>query len=309
LTFLLNYTEDDPSLPAPEMDLDQQANFINRRWAGNPMENNGLSLIETENNLRFAIGRYIHDNPQQQLQAAISLLREQAELFQLAPDKAQAQQSIINQKVLSLLNRADQELNLLRREVLPADPRAGTLKMSLETYLLEDFPGTHPDASFKLSYQLDELAEVFDCRKNSYIPEKMLVSLFVREALRNVYKHARARRVEIDSKVVVWSGKQESCGELERVPDDGYYLRLSVKDNGRGFEPGCLQKRIRHSSFYDFETRASMLGGFSRLISAPGLGTLWEMYLPLPGESQKSEARSQKDDFSVILNFGRARGE
>lgn len=253
--------------------------------------------VETENNLRFSIGRYIHDGPQQQLQAAIRLLREQAEMLASAPPPAHPQLSETNRQLLALLNQADSELSLIRRETLPADPRAGNLRMSLESYILEDFPRLHPAASFQLKYRLDKLVAVYDSPEQAKATsEKMLISLFIREGLKNAYKHAQAKRVELDSKIVFYSGKPAFPAETAPAPAEGYYLRLAIKDNGCGFElKGLaeLEQTGQHRSFYDFEDRARLLGGFSRLESEVNKGTLWEIYLPLPpalGKAFKADA-------------------
>ena len=248
------------------------------------------ALAEAENNLRFSIGRYLHDTPQQQLQAALQLLRQQAELLETDPAQAQHQLAETNRQLTELLNQADSELSLLRREMLPADPRSGTLRMSLESYILEDFPRLHPDATFRLNYRLDELVAVYDGpeyekARPEATSEKMLISLFIREGLKNAYKHSQARRVELSGKIVFYKPQADFSGELGMAPAEGYYLRLAVKDNGCGFDLRRLEgleQSGRHRSFLDFEARARLLGGFSRLRSVVGKGTLWEIYLPLP---------------------------
>jgi signal transduction histidine kinase len=259
-------------------------------------ENNQRLLLEAENNLRFSIGRYIHDNPQQQLQAALRLLREQAELIQTDPQAAQHQLAEINQSLMALLNQTDSQLSQLRRDVLPADARAGTLCMSIESYVLEDFPRLYPEATFEIKYDLEALAQAYDelpTGSNAHTDmaanqasEKMLFSLFVREGLRNAYKHSQASRVEVISEVVFCPGARGAynfLGEPATPPAAGQYLRLTIKDNGCGFELSQLSYRALsgHRSFYDFETRVRMLGGFSHMRSQPGQGTSWELYLPL----------------------------
>jgi signal transduction histidine kinase len=255
-----------------------------------PAEASQRALVEAENNLRFSLGRYLHDSPQQQLQAALQLLRQQAELLESDPAQAQHQLAATNRQLMALLNQADSELSLLRREMLPADPRSGTLRMSLESYILEDFPHLHPDATFHLAYRLDELAAIYDDpayekTRPEAASEKMLISLFIREGLKNAYKHSQARRVEVSGKLVFYNGQPALPEEGKPAPAAGYYLRLAVKDNGCGFEVERLAELARsgrHRSFLDLETRARLLGGFSRLRSATGKGTLWEIYLPIP---------------------------
>lgn len=254
-----------------------------------PTETYQRALVEAENNLRFSLGRYLHDSPQQQLQAALQLLRQQAEMLESDPAQAHRQLAETNRQLMELLNQADSELSLVRREMLPADPRSGTLRMSLESYILEDFPRLHPDAPFQLDYRLDELVAVYDDPEYEKArpeanSEKMLISLFIREGLKNAYKHSQASRVDLSGKIIFYHGQRALPLEPGPAPAEGYYLRLAVKDNGCGFDlrrMEGLEQSGRHRSFLDFEARARLLGGFSRLRSVVGKGTLWEIYLPI----------------------------
>jgi signal transduction histidine kinase len=277
-----------PQLKSPEIvPMLENAAGSGLRRAPCQTEAHQRALVEAENNLRFSIGRYLHDTPQQQLQAALQLLREQAELLESDAAQAQLRLAETNRQLRELLNQADNELSLLRREALPADPRSGTLRMSLERYILEDFPRLHPGATFQIKYRLDRLAALYDDPEQAEArpeaaSEKMLISLFVREGLKNVYKHAQASRVELSGKTVFYRPEAGFSGELGPAPAEGYYFRLALKDNGRGFDLKRLEQTGRHHSFHDFEARAHLLGGFSRLHSVVGKGTLWEIYLPLP---------------------------
>ncbi len=257
------------------------------------------ALVEAENNLRFAIGRYLHDGPQQHLHRAINLLRQQAELLESDPTTAATQIGQLNQDLLKLLNQADQDLTLARREVLPTVPIAGTLSMTVESYVLDDFPRLCPQASFCVDLELTALDECFD-QPAAQVAEKMLISLFVREALKNAYKHAEASRVVVESQIAYFSGRGQAAqsslpGLNPDNPVEGDYLRISVKDNGRGFDPArlvALAESSRHRSFYDFEARARMLGGFSRLVTCEGLGSRWEIYLPLSNPAAHNQNKA-----------------
>lgn len=278
-------------------------------YSNPPSEVTSKLLVDAENNLRFTIGRYIHDHPQQQLQIAISLLQEQAETLAQNPAEAIRQMAEINQRLLELLNQSDRELSLLRREVLPSDPRSGTLRLTVESYIVDDFPRLHPAAPFEIKYWLDELGRIYDSSAEGckYVAEKMLISLFVREGLKNAYKHSQASRVEIESKVIYYrptSVKLNLFDSRSKTPVDGYYLRVAVKDNGCGFAVDCLpglQAGGRHYSFYDFEARVHMLGGFTRLLSSEGLGTLWELYLPLPSAAEEAVSDNPPITASTVL--------
>lgn len=86
--------------------------------------------------------------------------------------------------------------------------------------------------------------------------------LFVKEALTNVARHARARKVAIE------------------VQLQGGELRVRIQDDGVGFDPGTAAEghgltSLRH--------RARSLGGRLDLRSQPGHGTVVELQVPLAG--------------------------
>ncbi len=85
--------------------------------------------------------------------------------------------------------------------------------------------------------------------------------LVFKEALHNVAKHSRARRVELSLRVA------------------GRRLSGEVRDDGRGFEPG----EVEHSGsgLANVETRIAQLGGSVVLSSAPGEGTRLSFEVPL----------------------------
>jgi signal transduction histidine kinase len=60
-------------------------------------------------------------------------------------------------------------------------------------------------------------------------------------------------------------------------------LRLSVKDDGRGFEPaGAFNSAGGHYGLLGMRERAERLGGELDLSSEPGLGTEVAVSIPIP---------------------------
>ena len=95
-------------------------------------------------------------------------------------------------------------------------------------------------------------------------PETALCLIRVaQEALRNVARHARARRVEVSV----------------RVLDGG--LELAVIDDGIGFEPDLPRERPS-LGLASMQERVLLLGGELDIESAPGRGTTILVSLPLP---------------------------
>lgn len=88
------------------------------------------------------------------------------------------------------------------------------------------------------------------------------------EALANVSKHARARRVEV---------------QLERKSDA---LALTIRDNGKGFEFKSQPQRKDWSGFglINMKERAMLIGGAFKLDSTPRKGTTVHVEVPLSRE-------------------------
>ncbi len=84
------------------------------------------------------------------------------------------------------------------------------------------------------------------------------------EALSNAIKHAQASVVRIDLRF------------------DAHQARLSVRDDGRGFEPGHHHAGLGLASM---QNRASVLGGEWALSSEAGRGTEVRVSIPIPPEA------------------------
>ena len=89
------------------------------------------------------------------------------------------------------------------------------------------------------------------------------------EALTNILRHAAANRVEIRL--------AQSCKEL----------KLSIRDDGKGFSPDALRKRRQNKDqrwglgLLGMHERAAAVQGRVQVDSAPGRGTLIEIAVPL----------------------------
>jgi signal transduction histidine kinase len=91
----------------------------------------------------------------------------------------------------------------------------------------------------------------------------------VREAVSNVRRHARARRLEI------------------QIAATGDMLRGSIRDDGRGFDPSRVGRRSHgvrlHLGIETLLERAELAGGTATVDSKPGQGTAVTFELPLSG--------------------------
>lgn len=86
----------------------------------------------------------------------------------------------------------------------------------------------------------------------------------VQEALSNIFKHSQATEATV---TLVLQGRE---------------LRITVRDNGRGFDVGrTLASRERGLGLFGMQERAALVGGHLELASAPGAGTRVTASLPV----------------------------
>jgi signal transduction histidine kinase len=106
-------------------------------------------------------------------------------------------------------------------------------------------------------------ARVTSFQAPSAVPPEVAVCLLriAQEALRNVARHSRARRVSIEVTTAIGS------------------LRMTVSDDGIGFVPG--ERRVRSLGHASMRERAALVGGSLHVESAPGRGTTVRVSVPL----------------------------
>lgn len=99
-----------------------------------------------------------------------------------------------------------------------------------------------------------EIAEI-----DNFLPKDHEISFYriLQESLSNIVKHSHARKVHI---------------VLTR---EGQCLRLTIRDNGKGFAPEAVRPAVGSGGFglIGISERAQLIGGTSRIESAPGRGT------------------------------------
>jgi signal transduction histidine kinase len=108
------------------------------------------------------------------------------------------------------------------------------------------------------------------------LPAPLETALFrvVQEALANVAKHARARRVEIG------------------LTSDGEGVTLRIADDGRGFDPKAPRSNT-HLGLWSIRERVEQLGGQFEVESSPGRGTTLRIVIPT-GENDGQNRRSYR---------------
>jgi len=95
------------------------------------------------------------------------------------------------------------------------------------------------------------------------------------EAVRNAFRHANARRIEVE------------------IRYDERRLRVRVRDDGRGIQPAVLEgDRPGHFGLPGMRERAEVIGGRLNVWSEGGLGTEIELTIPAGAAYVRSRPRS-----------------
>lgn len=220
------------------------------RRSGEPMDEAEQlldALVEQHEGDRRRVIRELHDDA---LQLLTTLGRRLGSLRQEA-------RSDLRVELMELEDLAKQAIRRLRR-IMEEPSAAGMERLRLLPTLRARLR--------ELQAQLG-VGCVLQNRLRTEPPPEARVALLriAGEALANVRKHARARRVEI-------------CLE-----DRNGGIRLCVRDDGCGFDPGGAH-RPGHFGLRLMRERAELAGGSLSVGAAPGRGTTVECWLPVGDE-------------------------
>ncbi len=221
-----------------------------------------IGVVEERNRL----AREIHDTLSQGL-AAISLQLETADaLLDADANLQQARQSL-----KLALNLTRDNLDEARRSVL--DLRAASLQGRSLAEALSDLADQYQAQS-----QKHVNVEITGSRP---IPPRLEVGLYriAQEALNNVLQHAQAEATVV---------------KLVMVPGQ---VRLSVEDNGRGFDLQQIPKD--RFGLVGLNERAKLLGGLLEVSSRAGVGTHILVTVPLERTTHPKNKYTEESDPDV----------
>lgn len=220
-------------------------------------------LISAQEDERRRVARELHDDLVQRM-AATAI--EVGRLEQLAASAPAAVMPGLEQ-LKRTLAQLSEDVHRLSRRIHPAmlDELGLTAAIESECRAFMERGGTPVDVRLAAAHHtLDEL------------PRDTTLAIYrlVQEALRNAWQHAEATEVGID------------------VTLTGSEVRLTIRDNGRGFDrtapdwkPGL--------GLASMEERTRLLGGRLSIASAPRQGTRLEVTLPTnTHEDRASDAKS-----------------
>jgi signal transduction histidine kinase/ligand-binding sensor domain-containing protein len=201
-----------------------------------------LQLIAGE---RVRFSRELHDSLLQGFSGVVFLLEAAARQFETAPVVAKQQ---LNRAV----DQADHSLREVRELISSLRIQAlenNTLPEALRTTIEPMVAGSGVEFQFELKGRV---------QKAPYHVEANLY-LLVREAVRNALAHASARHIRL---------------EVCYTPTD---LRVTLQDDGTGFDPEAAMAKSGHWGFRGMHERARAIGARFHVDSAPGHGTTIEV--------------------------------
>jgi signal transduction histidine kinase len=211
----------------------------------------GTRLVRAQEDERLRIAGDIHDDPVQKVVAAsmrLQLIRKQVEDPEVRASLDKLLESI-RSSIFSLRHMIfELHPSVLEHEGLAPALREHMARLEGELeFGLENDLGEEPSGETRI--QLFRIAQ---------------------EALANVRKHARARRVDI-----------------HLSQEDGGY-KVQVRDDGVGFTPPqLLSSAPGHLGLSSMRERAELAGGWCKIHGLPDCGTTVEFWLPAAAPSSK----------------------
>ncbi|MDB4950278.1 MAG: histidine kinase [Gemmatimonadetes bacterium] len=197
----------------------------------------------------------IHDGPVQHMYAALSqldLLRRALEAGGHAEPEVADRMGRIRQLLESGLNEVRSFIGAFR----PPEFEARDLVTLVEGLAMQHEAHTDTRIDLVVDAPLPEVP----------LPVKIALYRVLQEGLSNAYRHGGADRVAVRMRRVVRTG--------------GPRLRVSVSDNGHGFDPGTVRPE-KHFGVDGMRDRVEMIGGRFRLRSSPSRGTTIAVEVPL----------------------------
>ncbi len=207
-------------------------------------------LMESRDSERLQIAQELHDGPLQDLYAISYQLRS-------------IDQTDSREKISALLSNVDgmlksqiQTLRALCGELRPPTLAPFGLEKAIQSHA-EKYQQMHPEVKMVLDLMHD----------GKTLPEKVRLTLFriYQELINNVTRHSRATQV------------------IVRFHLDDEQSLLEVEDNGRGFtipERWVDLARHGHLGLVGILERVEAIGGYMKVRSQPGMGTIAQVSIP-----------------------------
>jgi len=223
---------------------EQRKAEVAQREAAESLQSLTRRLVEVEESERRRIAGELHDRVGQTLSALnINLDIALGKLGESAPQE-------LRMRLRDSLGLVDGTLQTIE------DVMAELRPPLLEEYGIGAALGWYAEEFAKrtnINVKIEDLAR----ERNRQLHRDAAVALFriAQEALNNVAKHAQASHVWL------------------RLEADASHLTLTVRDDGKGFDPQTPKARATRLGMTTMQERVTAIGGMLELESAPGKGT------------------------------------
>jgi ligand-binding sensor domain-containing protein/signal transduction histidine kinase len=217
-----------------------------------------LAVMEERNRL----ARDLHDSAKQKAFAALAQMGTVNGIIKLSPNEIT---SHLNEAE-TLIYEVIQELNFLIQEIYPIALQEKGLPTTLREYV------------FEWENRNDAIANLTILNERSLPLEvEQAVYRFVQEALANVSRHSKAKRVDLSLVYNVDS------------------LQVSIADNGSGFD---VDKKAKGMGFRSMRERIGSIRGTVQIQSAPEQGTRLIAQIPIKNNAgEKNETSPYKHTY------------
>lgn len=210
-----------------------------------------LSIIRAQEEERKRVAREIHDGPAQSMANIILRAEYCLKLLDKDPKK-------IREELLSLQDIVMQSLQDVRKIIFDLRPMVLD-DLGLAPALMRYF------ATYQEQYGLEIDFHFFG--QEHRLDSTIEVALFriIQEAVNNIRKHAQVNNAMV---------------KMEMLPNK---ITVSIRDNGRGFNPKIVQKDKDRGGFglVGIAERVQLLNGEMKVNSSPGKGTSINISIPL----------------------------
>ncbi|HEX2926237.1 MAG TPA: histidine kinase, partial [Ruminiclostridium sp.] len=220
----------------------------------------GLRIIEAQEEERKRVAREIHDGPAQSMSNVVI----KAEICERLMDKDAEEARKELQNLKKVMRDSLQEVRKIIYNLRPMALDDLGLLPTLERYVISFKEETGIDVQLRSKGIGEEIKPVIS----------LAVFRIVQEALNNVLKHAKAKRVSI---------------LLERVNKK---LNILIVDNGVGFNTDDVKTIEPESTggfgLFSMKERVALLEGDVDIVSQVGVGTKIKIHIPLMDEGEDS---------------------
>jgi len=224
-----------------ETELDKRTDEIHRK-------NKELELLKMEQT-RLRIARDLHDEMGSTL-SSISIMAESAKRS-LKEDVDQTRLDFIGEKTREVM----ESMSDIVWSVNPENDRFEQVVARMEELLTTLMTAQEIPFSFEIDDSIEHVNIPMEKRKDFY--------LIFKESLNNIVKYAHARKVHV---------------LIETPPGK---IRLTVQDNGVGFDPDNIRAGMGGNGLRNMRDRAQTIGAELEIISTKGNGTMIRLEMSL----------------------------